>query len=49
MSRIKEAFQKGKAFIPFIIISYAALIVVTFFPAIVTWLPKVCGFAIAAV
>ena len=38
-----------KAFIPFIIISYAALIVVTFFPAIVTWLPKVCGFAIAAV
>lgn len=38
-----------KAFIPFIIISYTALIVVTFFPAIVTWLPKVCGFAIAAV
>ena len=38
-----------KAFIPFIIISYAALIVVTFFPEIVTWLPKVCGFAIAAV
>ena len=38
-----------KAFIPFIIISYAALIVVTFIPAIVTWLPKVCGFAIAAV
>lgn len=38
-----------KAFIPFIIIGYTALIVVTFFPAIVTWLPKVCGFAIAAV
>lgn len=33
-----------KAFIPFIVIAYLALFVVTFFPAIVTFIPHVCGF-----
>lgn len=33
-----------KAFVPFIIISYVALFVVTFIPAIVTFIPELCGF-----
>ena len=33
-----------KAFMPFIVISYLALIVVTFCPAIVTFIPNLVGF-----
>ncbi|MBO5570047.1 MAG: TRAP transporter large permease [Clostridia bacterium] len=41
----KRPFEKVvKAFMPFIYISYGALILVTFFPAIVTWLPRLAGF-----
>ena len=35
-----------KAFMPFIIIAYLALFVVTFIPAIVTFIPTLCGFAV---
>jgi len=34
-----------KSFMPFIIISYAALILVTFIPGIVTWIPALSGFS----
>lgn len=36
-----------KAFMPFIFLSYAALIIVTFFPALVTFIPEICGFTLA--
>lgn len=35
-----------KAFMPFIIIAYLSLFVVTFFPAIVTFIPTLCGFTV---
>lgn len=43
----KRPFDKVvKCFVPFIVLSYAALIVVTFIPQIVTWLPTMLGYTI---